>query len=140
MLHAELGACHPNCDGTRVVGVCSVVGDGWMRDCKGDYQKTRIKSESAMMPTKSDELTTELMTLAKAYCKARDCQLTSLGQWMFANSKFFPRLAKPGARLYVAAYDDARQWFADNWPIGTPWPAKYSRPKRTKPVVEAPAA
>lgn len=78
----------------------------------------------------------ELVTLAEAYCAAENKSLAALGDAIFENHKFFKLLAAgKGAHIHNA--EKAAVWFCENWPKHAAWPKDVSRPKTVRRPAEA---
>ena len=59
---------------------------------------------------------------------------SAIGTAALRDHTFFPRLKKGDMGFNVRTFDRVVQWFSDNWPEGTEWPADVPRPARS--VVE----
>jgi hypothetical protein len=84
------------------------------------------------MPTKTEELRDDLITVAMAYCTAKKMALTSLGHYVHKNSRYFVNIRSGELRLYTEAYDKSMKWLSDNWPNDVAWPVLVDRPQPTK--------
>ena len=64
----------------------------------------------------------QLLTLAATYAGATDRSRARVATMVRNCGHFFDRL-ESGSSCTVDTYLKVKQWFADNWPADTPWPA-----------------
>lgn len=69
-----------------------------------------------------------LLALADAFKKADPVSDTTLSFRMFKDSKKLAAL-RSGSDITTGRFNDAVQWFSDNWPDDAVWPSEVSRPK-----------
>ncbi len=72
-----------------------------------------------------------LLAVARGYCNATGLSLARVATKVHNHGAFFKRL-EGGAGCTVDTYEKCLQWFSDNWPAGTKWPAGVMRPTRRK--------
>lgn len=74
-----------------------------------------------------------LLTLARAYAKARGIKLSTLSRFAHGDPPFFDKLGKAKAVGFtVRKYDQAMQWFRNNWPDDLPWPDIWNPPRPSR--------
>ncbi len=61
----------------------------------------------------------EFLTEARAYCKARNIKLATLGRYAVDDKEPFPRLER-GGQCYPRTMDRVRAYMAENPPAQTP--------------------
>lgn len=69
-----------------------------------------------------------LLALADAFQKGSALSDTTLSFRMFKDSKKLAAL-RSGSDITTGRFNDAVQWFSDNWPEGAVWPSDVPRPK-----------
>jgi hypothetical protein len=57
-----------------------------------------------------------LLVLARAFAKARDVKLITVGRLAHGDPPFFERLEKLEGSFTVRKYDEVVSWFDKNWP------------------------
>lgn len=72
-----------------------------------------------------------LLALADVYRQATGIEDRTISSRVFSDGKKLSAL-RGGADITVSRFNDALQWFSDNWPVQTDWPNGVYRP----PVVE----
>jgi hypothetical protein len=86
------------------------------------------------------ELRSNLIAVATAFAHAEQCGLSTVSRRCRNDSGFFHRLFDETKSFTVRTFDDVLQWFSDNWPPGTEWPASIARPSApTIPSVDSTA-
>jgi hypothetical protein len=70
----------------------------------------------------------ELVTLAEAYCTAKSVSHAALGELVMGNHKFF-KLLIAGRGAHSSNLERASDWFTENWPNDVPWPQGVTAPK-----------
>lgn len=82
----------------------------------------------------------ELICLAEAMSAATGRSEARIANLARRDGRFFVRL-REGSTCSVDTLHTLRQWFSDNWPEGSPWPAGIQRPvPATAPHRPTPAA
>jgi hypothetical protein len=61
------------------------------------------------------------------YAKARGISPSRVATIIFSSGAMYRRLTD-GADITVGRFEDAVQWFSDNWPAGVEWPEGIRRP------------
>lgn len=82
------------------------------------------------MNAKSD--IARIVELAETFAKARRLSLQSVSLYAAKRGGFLPALKAGQCGITLARRDAIIQWFSDNWPAGTAWPAEIPRPGQTK--------
>lgn len=72
-----------------------------------------------------------LLVLADIYRQATGTEDRTVSSRVFSDGKKISAL-RCGADITVSRFNDALQWFSDNWPVHTDWPKSIYRP----PVIE----
>ncbi len=73
----------------------------------------------------------EITSLAESYATHRGLKLSTLGNYVANDGKFFARLAEGfDCRTKTAA--KVGRWFSDNWPADLEWPKAIARPAPSK--------
>jgi hypothetical protein len=75
-----------------------------------------------------NELRTNLLSCAGIYAEAKGIGLPTLARLSAGDWRFFDRLNQDDKTFTARKYDEVIQWFSDNWPADTDWPAKLERP------------
>lgn len=73
--------------------------------------------------------TERLLTVADAYCAAAKRSRSRISTIIFNDGKRLDRIAD-GADLTTTAWENAMQWFSENWPDGCEWPNEVARSER----------
>ena len=68
-----------------------------------------------------------LLQLARAYAAAEGVPLSVVSWRVFGDSKKIDVLVA-GGDIFSKRRESAVQWFSDNWPAKTKWPAGIPRP------------
>jgi len=71
----------------------------------------------------------QLLELARLYGAAKGISHWRVSLFVFNDGKKLAALEK-GKRITTERLDVAMQWFSDNWPPDTVWPAEIGRPAR----------
>lgn len=72
-------------------------------------------------------LTDQLLTVARAYCAARELSMARVSTLIFNDGKKLD-LLEQGKDLATKNHERAMQWFSDRWPDGAEWPLEIARP------------
>lgn len=84
------------------------------------------------MASTFDDMRARLVGVARAYAKATDLELSSVGMYALRDGRFFERIKpKNGGKFGMDTYDRAMQWFSDRWPEHAKWPDGTPRPAPT---------
>lgn len=75
--------------------------------------------------------TTELITLAEAFCIHRGVTLSTVSTWAVNDGKRLTHL-KMGGGCTVKTFQRLMQFFSDAWPSDLEWPRSVPRPPKTK--------
>jgi len=67
--------------------------------------------------------------VANAYCTARDLSVARVSTIVFNDGSKLGDLMSGAADVTTRRYEKALQWFSDNWPDNTGWPAEVARPE-----------
>lgn len=78
-----------------------------------------------------EELRLNLLRCAEAYASAKGMELSTLARLAAGDWRFFKNLNADDKTFTARKYDEVLQWFSNNWPSDTEWPAKLPRPKQT---------
>jgi hypothetical protein len=73
-------------------------------------------------------LVDQLLKVSDAYANARRLSLSTVSTRVLGDGKRLPALVN-GADISVRRFEQAMQWFSDNWPDDGRWPAAVQRPK-----------
>ena len=73
-------------------------------------------------------LTEQLITVAQAYCKARNLSLARVSTLVFNEGKKLTAIASGSVDLGTRRFENAMRWFSSNWPSGCDWPRDVPRP------------
>lgn len=73
-------------------------------------------------------LTDQLLTVARAYCRARQLSIARVSTLIFNDGKKLDLIAQ-GADLGTRGLERAMRWLSTEWPDETAWPAGVARPK-----------
>lgn len=76
----------------------------------------------------AQQLRTDLLAVARAYCDGRGIALSSLGQYMLGSSVCLAELRDGKRKMVAEVYDQSLQWMSDRWPPKARWPAHVGRP------------
>ena len=68
-----------------------------------------------------------LLALADVYRQATGTEDRTVSSRVFSDGKKLSAL-RSGADITVSRFNDAVQWFSDNWPVQTDWPKGIYRP------------
>ena len=71
----------------------------------------------------------QLLELARLYGAAKGISHWRVSLFVFNDGKKLAALEK-GKRITTERLDVAMQWFSDNWPVGTGWPAHIGRQEK----------
>jgi hypothetical protein len=74
------------------------------------------------------KLKSDLAAVAAVFAKSRNMKLGTVSYYATGTTTLLGSL--DARRLSANTYDQAMQWFADNWVAGVPWPAGVRRPAR----------
>lgn len=77
-----------------------------------------------------NELRINLLSCAETFAKAKGIGLPTLARRAAGDWRFFDRLHADDKTFTIRKYDEVVQWFSDNWPANTDWPAGFDRPKQ----------
>jgi len=69
-----------------------------------------------------------LITVAQAFASGEGCALSTVSRRCRNDSGFFHRLSDENKSFTARTFDEVMQWFSDNWPDDSDWPAAISRP------------
>lgn len=72
-------------------------------------------------------LTSRLAIIARAFCGARGLSVSRVSTLVFNDGKRLGAILS-GGDLYTARYEQAMEWFSENWPDGAEWPPEVPRP------------
>ena len=75
-----------------------------------------------------NSLNASLVVLAEAYAQHRGVALWRVGHLAANRGSFFVDLKSGSRHCQTNTYSRVLQWFADQWPAGTPWPQDIPRP------------
>jgi hypothetical protein len=75
--------------------------------------------------------TDQLIAVATAYSEATGTTLSTLSTRLFNGGSRLQSIAA-GGDLNTRNFENAMQWFSDNWPEDLPWPAGAGRPARER--------
>lgn len=79
-------------------------------------------------PDTFDRLRRELLTVADAYCEAKDLSLSRVSTLIFNDGKRLTAI-REGKDLYTGRFEQALAFFSEHWPIGRAWPNGIERPR-----------
>ncbi|HMR51218.1 MAG TPA: hypothetical protein PKA33_01560 [Amaricoccus sp.] len=68
-----------------------------------------------------------LLVVADAYREGTSLPDKTVSGRVFGDQKKLTAM-RGGSDITVGRYSAAMQWFSDNWPAGTDWPAGIARP------------
>jgi hypothetical protein len=68
-----------------------------------------------------------LLLVARAYAAGAKVDLSTASWRAFGDTKKLAAMIE-GADIQVRRLERTMQWFSDNWPEGSPWPADVARP------------
>jgi hypothetical protein len=68
-----------------------------------------------------------LLRVARAYGAAEGIAPSTVSWRVFGDTKKLGAL-ETGSDIQIGRWERAMQWFSDNWPAGTEWPAGIARP------------
>jgi len=74
------------------------------------------------------QLANNLISLASAYGALRQIGETTVGRHCAADGRFFSRI-REGKTFTAKKYDEVVDWFSENWPDKSNWPAEVPRTK-----------
>lgn len=77
-------------------------------------------------------LTGQLLTVARAYCRARNLSIARVSTLVFNDGKKLDLIAQ-GADLGTRGLERAMRWFSAEWPENAAWPDGIERPKVKRP-------
>lgn len=69
----------------------------------------------------------QILSLAATYAKSLGVEQSTVSWRAFGDTKKLKALTA-GADIQVKRWELTLQWFSDNWPEGTDWPADVPRP------------
>ena len=69
----------------------------------------------------------QLLTVANAYCSARDLSRSRVSTIVFNAGLKLDQIAS-GRDLATGNFERAMRWFSANWPDGLEWPEGVARP------------
>ena len=72
----------------------------------------------------------QLLTVSEAYAQAVSRSEARVSTIVFGSGNAISRL-RGGADMGSERLHNGLQWFADNWPVETAWPAGVPRPARS---------
>lgn len=73
-------------------------------------------------------LTDQLLTVARAFCAARELSLSRVSTLVFNDGKKLDSIASKGSDLATGKFEAAMDWFSANWPENAVWPKGINRP------------
>jgi hypothetical protein len=73
-------------------------------------------------------LTHALLTVALAFARAHEIELSIVSRRAVGDSRVLPRLRDGVSAPTLATADAALSWFSENWPADLDWPADVARP------------
>jgi hypothetical protein len=71
----------------------------------------------------------DLLLLVEPFCKARGIAASRLSILLFNDGKRLKTMMEKRGDISSRLLRSAFQWFSDNWPEGTQWPADVPRPE-----------
>jgi len=82
----------------------------------------------AAMGSIEQTLARRLMAVARVYAAAAGNKLSSVGQKIAGDGKFFLNIEAGKSRFSARSYDDVMRRFSAAWPEGAVWPLGVPRP------------
>lgn len=74
------------------------------------------------------QMTSQLLTVASAFCRARGLSVSRVSTLVFNDGKKLDAIEN-GSDLATGRFEAAMQWFSENWPEGADWPRGVPRPQ-----------
>lgn len=72
-----------------------------------------------------------LLRVARAYALAEDIEMKTVSWRVFGDSKKLSAI-EAGRDIQLGRFENAMQWFSDNWPQSAVWPCGVARPERSE--------